>query len=139
MGDVRIGTALSDPLGIVATPHSVIRTTGLDTDARAIAELIEKNEVTRVVVGMPLTERGERGHQADKVSAFIEALRAATTVEIVTMDERFTTAIAHRTLSDAGIRGNRKKGLVDKIAAQQILQSYLDRQASLRRQTTREF
>lgn len=129
VGDVRIGVALSDPLGVVAMPFDVIQAEGVEADAAKVAALVDEHGVICVVVGMPLNEKGEEGHQAAKTNAFVAALRKVIAVEIVTMDERFTTAIAHRTLREANVRGNRRKGLVDKIAAQQILQTYLDRAA----------
>lgn len=134
VGDVRIGVAMSDPMGIVATPLETLQATNIAADAEAVAELIREHGIVCVVVGMPLNAKGEQGHQAKKTLAFIDALHTRTEVEIATIDERFTSAVANRVLNDAKVRGKRRKnarksGLVDQIAAQQILQTYLDRNA----------
>ena len=136
VGDARIGIALSDPLGIVATPHDVLQSQGGEADAQSIGAIAKEHDVTRIVVGMPLDRQGEEGHQAQKVLAFIDVLRAAVDIEIVTTDERFTTALARRAMNDGGVRRKKQKQIVDKIAAQQILQTYLDRQANLSTKTT---
>ncbi len=133
VGDVRIGVAITDPLGIIAQPHSVIQCAGSKRDVEAIKDLIASTGTIRVVVGLPLNQDGKPGPQADKIFAFIETLRAATDVEIVTQDERFTTAFAQRSLIAAGVRREGRKKVVDKIAAQQILQTYLDRAAAAAR------
>ncbi|MBI5094736.1 MAG: Holliday junction resolvase RuvX [Candidatus Hydrogenedentes bacterium] len=129
IGDVRIGVALSDPLGIIASPHDVIRCTSPQKDAAAIAKLVEEKEVVRVVAGLPLDQRGECGPQARKVLAFLDELRPLIKAEIVTQDERFTTAAAERMLIDADVSRKGRKKVIDKVAAQYILQTYLDRQA----------
>ena len=85
------------------------------------------------MAGLPLNLEGQPGPQAEKVLAFLETLRQATQTEVVTQDERFSTVSAQRALSQAGVRGKKRKKLVDKIAAQQILQTYLDRQAFQRK------
>ena len=96
VGDVRIGVAMSDPLGIIASPHSTIAAVSFDEDARAVEALAREHEVACIVMGMPLNLKGETAHQAKKVQAFIETLRGVTDIEIVTIDERMTTAAARR-------------------------------------------
>lgn len=128
IGHVRIGVALSDPLGILASPHSVIQCRGADEDATAIAQLVAENEVKRIVAGIPLNQFGEEGPQAAKVREFLDVLERHVNISIVTMDERFTTAIAERALIGANMRRDKRKKIIDKVAAQQILQVYLDRQ-----------
>lgn len=127
VGDVRIGVALSDPLGMFASPHSVITRGSIEADLEAVAGLVRDHEVVRVVVGMPLDRQGTVGMQGQKVMAFINALRGQTDAEIDTVDERFTTAQAERTLVSANMRRKDRKQVVDKVAAQHILQLYLDR------------
>lgn len=133
VGDVRIGVALTDPLGIIAQPHSVIQSAGVRKDVEAICSLITETGTIRIVAGLPLNQDGKPGPQAEKVLSFLEALREATPVEVVTQDERFTTAFAQRSLIAAGVRREGRKKVVDKIAAQQILQTYLDRAAAAAR------
>lgn len=132
VGDVRIGVAVSDPLGIIAQPHSVIKCSGLKNDIAAIAKLVAETEAIRVVVGLPLNQEGKIGPQAEKVLAFIEELRTALIVEIVTQDERFSTAAAQRMLIQANVSRKGRKQVIDKIAAHHILQTHLDRQRNKR-------
>ena len=127
VGDVRIGVAVSDPLRLIAQPHSVITRAEPEKDVAAVCTLIGQTEAVRVVVGLPLNREGKPGPQAEKVLQFIEQLRAATTAEIVTQDERFSTAAAERMLIAADVRRKKRKGIVDKIAAHHILQTHLDR------------
>lgn len=135
IGDVRIGVALSDPLGIIAQPFHVIECISPDRDLEAIRKIVEEKEVVRIVVGLPLNQAGRVGPQAEKVLAFVEVLRKTVPIEIVTQDERFTTAGVERMLIDAGVRRKRRKQVIDKIAAQQILQMYLDRQRRSRNES----
>jgi putative Holliday junction resolvase len=79
-------------------------------------------------VGLPLDQNGEIGPQAAKVLAFVETLRELLDIDIVTQDERFSTAAAQRALIDANMRRKKRKSVIDMVAAQHILQTYLDRQ-----------
>lgn len=133
VGEVRTGIAVTDPLRIIASPHSVIETRSEAEDAARIAALAAELEVSCIVVGLPLNREGEPGPQARKVLAFVDALRAAASAEVVTQDERFSTAAAERMLIGAKVRRKGRKQVVDKIAATHILQAYLDRQASAAR------
>lgn len=129
VGDVRIGVALSDPLGIIAQPYSVVRTQSPQQDAAVIARIAAETGARRIVVGVPFNREGKPGPQAEKVLAFVEVLRQTVDVEIILQDERFSTASAERTLIDAGVRREKRKRVIDKVAAQRILQTYLDRRA----------
>jgi len=131
VGDVRIGVAVSDPLGIIAQPHSVIRCSSPEQDIDAIRTLAAELGVIRIVVGLPLNREGKPGPQAEKVLAFAERLRAVVSMEIATQDERFSTTAAQRMLIEADVSRKDRKKVVDKIAAQHILQTHLDRQKSL--------
>jgi len=128
VGDVRIGVAMSDPLGIIASPHSVIACKDTESDLAAVVALIAEHRAVGLVVGLPLNQNGEVGPQAEKVLAFVEGLRGRVEVEIDTIDERFTSVIAERALIGANVSRKDRKKLIDKIAAQQILQTFLDRQ-----------
>ena len=127
VGDVRIGVAVSDPLGIIASPHSVITRTALPADLEAVATVVRESEAIGLVVGLPLDREGQPGPQAQKVLEFIEQLREKVTVEIVTQDERFSTAAANRMLIEANVSRKGRKKVVDKVAAHHILQTHLDR------------
>ncbi len=127
VGDVRIGVAVSDPLGIIAQPHSVIRVATPEQDIEAVRAVVTEKEAVRIVVGLPLNREGKPGPQAEKVLAFVEALRTALGIEVVTQDERFSTAAAERMLIQANVSRKGRKQVIDKVAAHHILQTYLDR------------
>ena len=127
VGEVRIGVASSDPLGIIVSPHSVVTRTTLEADLKALAGIFKEREATRIVVGLPLDKEGKPGPQAEKTLAFVEQLRTVTDIEIVTQDERYSTAAATRMLIDANVSRKGRKQVVDKVAATHILQAYMDR------------
>lgn len=114
-GRARTGVAVSDPTGTIARPLCVVEAAGSDGLAQ-LAALIDEHEVERVVVGLPLTLRGERGEQARETESFVEALTGVTTVPVVTFDERFTTDLAEQSSADAP---------EDARAAAHLLSSYL--------------
>lgn len=127
VGDARIGVAISDPLRIIAQPLRVIERTTLDQDLSVIRALVVEQDVARIVVGLPLNQAGRCGPQADKVLDFVARLREVAGVEVVTQDERFTTALVERAMISAGTSRRKRRRSIDKVAAQQILQTYLDR------------
>ena len=126
VGDRRIGVALSDSLGLTAQPLTVLERRGAAADAAAVRALVEAHGVDTVVVGLPLTMAGARGVQADKVTTFAEQLRRGLSVPVEFVDERLTTVQGERVLREAGIRGRRRKQAIDRVAAQLILQQFLD-------------
>lgn len=93
-GAARTGVAVSDPTGTLARPLGVIERAGSEDGLRELAELVRSEAVDRVVVGLPLTLRGERGEQAEETERFVEALAAALEVPVDRFDERFTTTLA---------------------------------------------
>ena len=93
-GAARTGVAVSDPTGTLARPLGVIQRAGSEDGLRELAELVRSEAVDRVVVGLPLTLRGERGEQAEETERFAEALAAALDVPVDRFDERFTTTLA---------------------------------------------
>jgi putative Holliday junction resolvase len=127
VGERRIGVALSDPAGVIAQPLSVIERRGLQADLAQIAGIVAAHDVDRVVVGYPLTLAGRSGTQARRVDRFIEQLRRAVHVEIVTADERLSTVAAERALIEGGLRRERRRKVRDAVAAALILQADLDR------------
>ena len=126
VGDRTIGVALSDESATLASGLRTIRRAGLKKDLRELAELARGREVGTVVVGLPRSLDGSEGPQARKVRAFVEALKTAVNVPVVTWDERFTTVAAEHALIEGGVSRARRKELVDKVAAVLILQNYLD-------------
>ena len=132
VGEARTGVALTDPLGIIASPFDTIEVKSPRADAEAVKAIAEEQGAIRIVVGVPLNMQGEVGPQAEKVLAFVEVLKEAVGIEVVTIDERFSTAAAERSLRESGVKGKRRKQVVDQVAAQQILQLYLDREANRR-------
>lgn len=133
VGDVRIGVAVSDPLGSMALPRDTIERKSLQDDLARLRDIVAEVKAVRVVAGLPLTLEGERGPQAEKVLAFVEEVKRELAIEVVLQDERFSTKSVERALIQADVSRKKRKSVVDKLAAQQILQTYLDRQASARR------
>jgi putative Holliday junction resolvase len=113
-GAARTGVAVSDPTGTLARPLGVIERAGSEDGLRELAELVRSEAVDRVVVGLPLTLRGERGEQAEETERFAESLAAALEVPVDRFDERFTTTLAG---PGAG---------ADARAAAHLLTSYLE-------------
>ena len=118
-GSARTGVAVSDPTGIVARPLGVVQRANIDE----IASLVREHEVEQVVVGHPLTLRGERGEQARATERFAKALREALDVPVVLFDERFTTDLAEQSPSSTP---------EDARAAAHLLSSYLEWSAASR-------
>ena len=133
IGEARTGVAVRDELGMIATALDTVHMSAASEDALAIKKIVDEQKAILIVAGIPLNQYGEVGPQAEKVLAFIEELKKVIDVEIVTQDERFSTQAANRTLVDANIKSKKRKKMIDKAAAQQILQLYLDRQASIRK------
>ena len=124
MGDSRIGVALSDPLGIMASPLTIVSRTEEASDIAALVDIIQKNDVGRIIVGLPLSMDGSPGPQVDKVKAFITQLCHHTEVPVVFQDERLSTVLARRIIKN--VRRTSKKTRYDAAAAALILQGYLD-------------
>jgi len=129
VGDKRIGVAVSDPMGWTAQPLTVVHRSGITKDVAALREATEGIEVDRVVAGLPLEMSGNEGMQAARVRRFCQALAEATGLEVVYQDERLTTVQSERLLESAGVRREQRRGVLDKMAAALILQSWLDGQA----------
>ncbi|MGH9134439.1 MAG: Holliday junction resolvase RuvX [Ilumatobacteraceae bacterium] len=127
LGSKRIGIAVSDRSGTIASPLTVVhRSRSSRRDLDEIARIARDEEVEVVVVGLPLTLGGEVGRAAE--AAIVEADRLATVVDVPveTHDERLTTVTADRRLIEAGMRGEARRRVVDKVAAAVMLQSWLD-------------
>jgi putative holliday junction resolvase len=125
VGSVRIGVALSDPMGIVAQPFEVIDRRATEPLTR-IAEIISENGVERVVIGRPLRLSGEAGPAVLAIEAFVAELEGKVAVPLELWDERLSTAQAERAMIEGGARREKRRQNIDKVAAAIILQSYLD-------------
>ena len=125
VGDRRIGIALSDPLRMFASPHSVLERVGWGPDVKAIRKIFDESGADKIICGLPRNMDGSIGFQAEKVLSFAEKLREAG-LEVVFQDERLSTVSAHQALIEGGMRRDGRKGVVDKVAAAVILQQYLD-------------
>lgn len=126
VGERRIGVALSDALGLTAQPLSVLERQAAAETVEAICALVQRHQAGLVVVGLPLTLRGEQGIQAQRVASFVQALRRQLPVPVRLVDERLTTVQGERALREAGAPARRRKQVIDRVAAQLILQHFLD-------------
>jgi len=127
IGDRRIGVAMSDPVGILATPHSIIERTA--DDIAAIVKLLEQYQIKKIIVGFPIKLDGNVGDQAIKVQGFIEHLTAHTGIPIELRDERMSSVSARRLMQQGRTKKVKQKVHDDAAAAAVILQSYLDESA----------
>ena len=128
-GEVRVGVALSDPSGILATPLVTLnRDRSRGTDLEALAALVVEHNVVEVVVGLPRTLAGRHGPAAQAATEYARALadRLGDAVPVRLTDERLTTVSAARVLAQRGVRGRKQRAVVDQAAAVEILQSWLD-------------
>lgn len=125
-GDVRIGIAVSDPLGITAQAIEVIRRqTGID-DVKRIGQLIQAYDVQKIVLGFPKNMNGTIGPRGELTREFAQQLEEEFGLPVVLWDERMSTIAAERILIEADLRRKKRKQVVDKMAASIILQNYMD-------------
>lgn len=124
VGTVRIGVAVSDPDGILATPVETVRRDA--KHLRRLAALVDEYEAVEVVVGLPRTLADRVGASAQDAIAVADSLAAKIGVPVRLADERLTTVSAARSLRDAGVRAKAQRGVIDQAAAVAILQGWLD-------------
>ncbi|MEE4195317.1 MAG: Holliday junction resolvase RuvX [Anaerolineae bacterium] len=129
-GDVRIGLAVSDPLGIIANPLQVLQHISRDENARRIANIAAEKEAVLIVVGQPLNSDGEVGPAAKKSTRLARAIQKFTDTDVLLWDESGTTKAAQRAYIEMNVPKKKRRGHLDHIAATIILQSYLDANAS---------
>lgn len=125
-GERRVGLALSDPMGMMASPFRVIVR---ESDKQVVEEtlrVIQEEDVTRVVLGHPIQLNGQVGRRAERVQKFAKLLEQSTNIPVVLFDERLTTVSAERVLLEADVRRKKRKQVVDSLAATIMLQNYLD-------------
>lgn len=127
VGSVRVGVALSDPRGLLATPLATLRRDERDgSDLHRLAELVTEHEVVEVVVGLPRTLAGAEGPAARAARLYAETLAGLLAVPVAMSDERLSTVVATRVLRERGVRGRKQRSVIDQAAAVEILQGWLD-------------
>ncbi len=126
VGDKTIGIAVSDGLGITAQGITTIRRKGIKTDIIELRELIEEYNIEKVVMGLPKNMNNTLGPQGEKVIKFSEKFKAKFDLEVIFQDERLSTVSAERMLISSDVRRDKRKQVIDKVAATYILQTYLD-------------
>jgi len=131
VGEKRIGVALSDATGMLASPLTIITQSSPTQAIQDILKIAREREVSRIIVGFPFSLDGSAGPQAQKVQAFIDALKAVTAIPIEARDERYTTMIAMAYKKESGKKKIDRNTRYDAMAAAIILQAYLDEKKQL--------
>lgn len=131
IGTKRIGLALSDPTGTIASPLCVLSRRGGKRDWQDILRLAQEHGAEALVVGLPVNLCGQAGLAAENVEAEINGLKASSSLPVFVYDERLTSAAAQRMLQKQGLNSRQSREIIDKVAAAIMLQSFLDRQRSL--------
>jgi len=126
VGSKTIGVAVSDELGWTAQALEVIQRKGMSRDIERIKQVITEYQVGNIIIGLPKNMDGKEGEQAKKVREFLEILQTKVNLPIKTWDERFSTVMAEKTLLEGDLSRAKRKKIIDKVAAQVILQGYLD-------------
>jgi len=126
-GNKRVGLALSDPLKIIAKPYKTITYKNIDDLCAKIQLIISKEEVERIVLGLPMGMQGQRTQQTENVTLFEEHLKSVIDVPIVLEDERLSSVSAEKALILQNVKTGHNKGRIDETAAAIFLQQYLDR------------
>jgi putative Holliday junction resolvase len=126
LGDKRIGVAISDPGGILASPFTIIERTNEAKDIETMLRIISEQKVERIIIGLPKLMSGAIGQQAEKVQNFVTALSSCTKIPIELRDERLTTVTAIRMKEETSKKKKNRKIRYDAMAAAVILQEYLN-------------
>lgn len=127
VGDKTIGVAVSDLLMITAQGVTTIKRTGIKNDINELKKIIDEYQVTKIVAGVPKMLDGSIGIQGEKVLKFLEKMKKHIDLPVELEDERFTTTISERMLIEADVKRKKRKEVIDKLAAVQILSSYMQR------------
>jgi putative Holliday junction resolvase len=125
-GSRRIGVAICDELGMTAQGVATLNRKNRETDLNAIAELVRRYDVDRIVIGYPLRLDGSEGVQCEKINRFCRRLEACLSIPVIRWDETLSTKEAEEILRRTGVTPKKRKGIVDRVAASIILQGYLD-------------
>ena len=132
-GSKRVGLAVSDPTGTIATAVATLAAAPVDTLPARIAAAAREHEAERILVGLPLRMDGKRGPEAAAAERLASDVRQAAGLPVETMDERLTSVAAERSLIEGGVRREKRRATVDRVAAVLLLQGYLDRRRSSKR------
>ncbi|WP_294187677.1 Holliday junction resolvase RuvX [uncultured Clostridium sp.] len=127
IGSKTIGVAISDPLGWTAQGISTIRRTNKESDLEEVKKICKEYSVETIVIGLPKNMNGSIGESGERVLEFSNQIKEYTGLKVEMWDERLTTVAAHKAMLEADLSRNKRKKIVDKIAATYILQGYLDR------------
>jgi len=138
VGKVRIGVALSDPLGYTAQPLLTLWRKGRGEDLRSLMRLIRRHEVAEIVVGNPLHMSGDVGPWAAKVQEFAEELRVRSGLPVELWDERLSSVAAHEILDEAGHDKRDRKYVIDQVAAVVILRGWMEAKEQAARAALRQ-
>ena len=126
LGEKRIGVAVSDPLNIIAQSVGTIQRKDIKSDLKKIADFVKEYRADKLVIGLPLNMNGTKGKSANLAIDFVEAVKKEIQIDVEMIDERLTSAQGERIFLEADMSREKRKKNIDKIAAQLILQSYLD-------------
>ncbi|NLM19675.1 MAG: Holliday junction resolvase RuvX [Clostridiaceae bacterium] len=128
-GTVRVGLAISDPLGLIATGFRTLnhKAKTMDEIAFEIAEIVENQNITDLILGLPKRTDGKVGEKEQLTRDFAEILENVTGLKPILYDERYTTVIAHQFMNQTGVNPKRKKVIIDQVAAEILLQNYLEK------------
>lgn len=126
VGDKTIGVAISDPLGITSQGITTVRRKGIKSDLAELKSIIDEYGVDKVVMGLPKNMNNTLGPQGEKVLKFSEKFKDKFDLEVIFQDERLSTVSAERMLISSDVRRDKRKQVIDKVAATYILQTYLD-------------
>ncbi len=127
-GKVRTGFAVSDLLGLTASPIGTFKITGDRSLVEKVCEIVKEYEISEIVIGNPINMDGSRGDSSTKVQYLSTLIEKDTGLPVILFDERCTTMLAHKLLNATDTRGAKRKNVVDTLSAQIILQNYLDSQ-----------
>jgi len=128
VGEVRIGIALSDETGLIAQGLRTLHRVSWKRDLQCLVDMADKHQVNQFVIGYPLNLDGSVGRQAQRISDFVIQLRSMTPIEVLLWDERLTSLSAEKILIEGRVRRDKRKRIIDQMAATIMLQSYLDSQ-----------
>lgn len=130
-GASRIGLAVSDPLGIIASPVGTIKSVGMRGDVDALAQKAKELGADKIILGLPINMDGSEGVRAEISRKLAAVLQKVSGISVELVDERLSTVSAERVLDEANVRWNKRKQVVDTISAQIILGTYLEKQKHL--------
>jgi len=132
VGEVRIGVAVSDETGLIARGLSTLQRLSWKKDLAALAQTAAQHEVSEIVVGNPINMDGTSGQQSERIQDFVRRLGEVTPAPITVWDERLSSFTAEQVLIEGGMHRDKRRQVIDKLAAVIILQNYLDYQNACR-------